>query len=61
LGITVAPREIEDNAFEKKWGVGARGGGLGMSILGDVQLTNTILANIVYGILIWDAILMPFI
>lgn len=52
MGITVAPREIEGNAFEKKnWGEGVRG--QVMSILGDVQMTkkiHTILANIVYGI-----------
>ena len=30
--------------------VGEEQGGLAMSILGDLQMTNTILANIVYGI-----------
>ena len=53
MGITVAQGKLK-TILLKNWFFGGGGGGVGrgqaMSILGDVQLTNTILANIVYGI-----------
>ena len=44
LGITIASREIEDNAYAdfylRRWWWGGGGGGQARCILGDVQMKN---------------------